>query len=85
MKIYSLEEAKNTLLKRRPIGMQEVSEKTLEGIRAIFGEALSPAQAVERILADVQARGDQALVEWNTRLDKRADAEIGRASCRERV
>jgi len=76
MKIYSLEEAKNTLLKRRPFGIQEVSEKTLEGIRTVFGETISPAQAVERILADVRARGDQALVEWNTRLDKRADAEL---------
>lgn len=76
MKIYSLEEAKNTLLKRQPIGMQEVSEKTLEGIQAIFGEALSPAQAVERILANVRARGDEALVEWNTRLDKRPNAEM---------
>jgi histidinol dehydrogenase len=76
MKIYTLEEAKNTLLKRRPIAMQDVSEKTLEGIKTIFGEALSPALAVERILADVRARGDEALVEWNTRLDKRPNAEM---------
>jgi len=76
MKIYSVEEAKNKLLKRRPFGLQSVSERTLEGIKAIFGEALSPAAAVERILADVQERGDVALVEWNTRLDKRSDTQL---------
>jgi len=73
MKIYTVEEARKSLLKRQPIGQQVVSQKTLDGIQALFGEALTPAEAVARILADVRMRGDQALVEWNTRLDNRSD------------
>lgn len=73
MKIYTVEEARKSLLKRQPFGQQTVPQKTLDGIQALFGEALTPAEAVARILADVRMRGDQALVEWNTRLDNRPD------------
>jgi histidinol dehydrogenase len=71
MKIYTPEEATKTLLKRQPLGLQSASPKMLEGIRAIFGEALNPAEAVRRILLDVQTRGDQAVIEWNKKLDNR--------------
>ena len=37
--------------------------------KALFGEALTPQQVVERILADVRARGDDALRDWTERLD----------------
>lgn len=73
MRIYSVEEAKRSFLKRQPFGQQAVPQKTLDGIKALFGESLTPAEAVARILADVRARGDQALVEWNIKLDKRSD------------
>ena len=73
MKIYQPEEARKTLLKRQPFGLQPVSERTLQGIKTVFGEALSPAEAVGRILLDVRSRGDAALVEWNTKLDQRSD------------
>lgn len=73
MKIYTPEEAKVSLLKRQPLGLQTASVKTLESIKTLFGEAISPAEAVHRILEDVQIRGDQALIEWNTRLDNRPD------------
>ena len=35
-----------------------------ESITRIFGEALTPAQVVDRILNDVRVRGDAALSEW---------------------
>jgi histidinol dehydrogenase len=73
MKTYSVEEAKKSFLKRQPFGQQAVPQKTLDGIQALFGEPLTPAEAVARILADVHARGDQALVEWNTKLDNRSE------------
>lgn len=38
-------------------------------IEAMFGERLSPTQVVERILADVRARGDEALRDWTEKLD----------------
>lgn len=73
MKTYTVEEARKLLLRRQPFGQQAVPQKTLDGIKVLFGESLTPAEAVARILADVRMRGDQALVEWNTRLDHRAD------------
>lgn len=73
MKIFTPEEAKKTLLKRQPLGLQPVSANMLEGIKTLFGKAISPAEAVRCILLDVQTRGDQALIEWNTRLDNRSD------------
>lgn len=82
MKIIQADEARQTLLKRQPFGLQPVSPKTLEGIKALFGEALSPAEAVARILTDIRSRGDAALVEWNTRLDQRPDP-IFRVSAKE--
>ncbi len=76
MKIYTAEEAKSTVLKRQPFALQTTSVKTLESIKAVFGEDLTPSQAVQRILQDVHARGDQALVEWNAKLDRRFDPEL---------
>jgi histidinol dehydrogenase len=76
MKIYTPEEAKKSLLKRQPLGLQTASVKTLEGIKTLFGEAISPSEAVRRILMDVHTRGDQALVEWNSKLDKRSDPAL---------
>lgn len=55
----------------RTLSEQPVSERVLERNRAIYGEALSPQQAVERILADVRSRGDAALLDWSERLDGR--------------
>ena len=73
MKIFQANEARRSLLKRQPFGSQPVSPKTMEGIKVLFGEPLSPAEAVSRILTDIHSRGDAALVEWNTRLDQRPD------------
>jgi hypothetical protein len=44
MKTYSVEEAKNSFLKRQPFGQQAVPQKTLDGIQALFGEPLTPAE-----------------------------------------
>lgn len=76
MKIYSTDDAKKTLLRRKPFGMQTVSAKTLEGIKSLFGAELSPAEAVSIILADVHDCGDQALIDWNTRLDNRTEPRL---------
>ncbi len=50
---------------------QAVPESVLSANEALFGERLTPQQAVERILADVRARGDDALLDWTARLDGR--------------
>jgi len=46
-----------------------VPQSVLTRIAGLFGEPLSPYQAVERILADIRRNGDTALREWTIRLD----------------
>ena len=59
--ITDLEEARRTVLKRRPLGSEEVPASVAARIRAVFGADLTPGEVVDRILADVQAEGDTAL------------------------
>ncbi|GGL95700.1 histidinol dehydrogenase [Deinococcus aerophilus] len=46
-----------------------VPESVLARIESTFGERLTPQQVVERILADVRERGDDAVRDWTERLD----------------
>ncbi|MBB5235496.1 histidinol dehydrogenase [Deinococcus budaensis] len=46
-----------------------VPESVLARIEATFGERLTPEEVVARILADVRARGDEALRDWTEQLD----------------
>lgn len=67
--IYDLETAKQTILRRVPLDLQAVPEDILDRIEALFGERLTPAQAVNRILEDVHQNKDEALRRWTTKLD----------------
>ena len=67
--INDIEVAKSTLLKRQPAELQEVSDALKEQIKAIFGKELLPQQAVEQIMADVEAHGDTALRDYTKRID----------------
>jgi histidinol dehydrogenase len=71
LRIYeNLEQARQTVLQRRDMmNLDEVPEPVRAGIVRVFGEELTPEQAVTRLLADVRARGDEALREWTTRID----------------
>ncbi len=69
IRIFELEEAEETILERKDWDRWEIPERLQDGIERLFGERLSPSQAVERILDDVRSRGDEALLEWTSRLD----------------
>ncbi|MEK7442576.1 MAG: histidinol dehydrogenase [Chloroflexota bacterium] len=70
IKIFSnLLDAKNTILRRDSINYDEVPQSLLDQLAHIFGEAVTPAEAVRRILADVRARGDASLRDWTKRID----------------
>lgn len=69
IKIYQAEEAKNTILRRDTALDPVVPESLRQGLLRVFGEALSPAQAVEKIVADVRQRGDAALRYWTEKID----------------
>lgn len=69
LKIYDLETATRTILKRIPPDETEVTPAMRDRLAATFGEPLGPEEAVRRILKDVRARGDEALRDWSARLD----------------
>jgi len=70
LRIYDdWQQARETVLQRSNLAGQEVPQVLREGIRRVFGESLTPEQAVARIVSDVQGRGDEAVREWTARSD----------------
>lgn len=67
--IYNTTEARAGILRRVQWEDQTLPAAVLDGVERIFGERLSPAEAVARILRDVRARGDAALHQWAERID----------------
>jgi histidinol dehydrogenase len=67
--ITDIAEAQRTILRRVPLDLVEATPAMLDRIMATFGERLTPAQAVDRIIGDVRVRGDLALHEWGAKLD----------------
>jgi len=61
--------ARETILKRVPPGELPVPRSVLDGIQRIFGESLTPSQAVAKIIESIRLDGDQALKDWSIRLD----------------
>src|SRR5687767_5479511 len=61
--------ARQTILKRVPPDEFPVSQRVLDDIARIFGEPLTPEEAVSKILKDVRINRDSALQAWTQRLD----------------
>ena len=69
LNIMDVNQAQDTIL-RRALNLEPANPAVLQpAMERIFGEALSPAVAVDRIVADVLARGDAALTSWTKRID----------------
>ena len=75
-KIYDVETAKRTILRRTPLSTMTFPASVLERTAQLFGEDVTPQKAVARILASVQAEGDAALRYWSELLDRAAPAEF---------
>jgi histidinol dehydrogenase len=69
LKQYDPQSASQTILKRTPPDEFPVSQRVMDGIAKLFGEALTPEQAVRQILTDVRINGDSALQRWTLTLD----------------
>lgn len=69
LRIFQPDEARTSILKRVPMDEMPIPQSVLQRTAELFGEPLTPEQAVARILADVRSRGDDALHEWSQRLD----------------
>ncbi len=67
--VYGAEEARETVLKRQPLDEYEASPALQASIEHLFGEPLTPDEVVAKILADVKARRDTALLEYSRLLD----------------
>ena len=66
--IEDLQVAKSTILHRsqKPT---DYPDHVLSGVERIFGDGVSPENAVARILSDVRDNGDVALRSWSERID----------------
>lgn len=67
--IFSIPQAKNSILKRRTIDNYSLPPSVASNIENLFGEALTPEQAVSRILSQIRNQGDIALRKWAETLD----------------
>ena len=76
MKIYSVEEALETILQRKALNRIEYSPITIEKTEEFFGHEVRPPQAVELILQSVEKEGDQAVRKWSQILDRYDGEEI---------
>ncbi len=76
LKIYDPDTAAQSILRRQPPDEMALPRAVEEGIAALFGQPLTPDQAVARILKDVRTRGDAALLEWSAKLDGNRSAAL---------
>ena len=76
MKIFSVEEAQQSILKRKALTRINYSPITLQRTADFFGEGVTPPQAVEIILASVENEGDLAIRKWSKLLDRFDGQEI---------
>ncbi len=70
IKLYETpEDAAGILTRRTMLTVEDVPSVVLNGIERVFGEPLTPEDAVARLLADVRSQGDPALRRWTERID----------------
>lgn len=79
--VHGADEARRTLLRRRPLGEVDLPTAVRERIREVFGADLSAQEVVERIVADVRVEGDAALRRYSGAFDgvEYASLEVPRA------
>jgi len=70
IKIYDVETAKKTILRRDLQAILDYPESVIKSTESLFGPGYTPNKAVESILASVRTGGDDAIREWSTLLDK---------------
>ena len=67
--VRGLNDARQALCEGRGLGLDDVPQSLLDGIEDMFGESLTPAQVVERIVRHVRSEGDAALRHYTAMLD----------------
>ncbi len=69
LKIYDVETAKNTILKRVPLTFTEYPPSLVAAVENLFGDGVTLPQAVHQIIDSVRLKGDVALQKWSKTLD----------------
>jgi histidinol dehydrogenase len=69
VRIYTVEEARETILRRRPPAEEALPPAAARRIREVFGEELGAAEAVRRIIEAVRRDGDAAVRRFTELLD----------------
>lgn len=69
IRLLPAEEARRTVLVRRPLEERALPPTVVAGIRRAFGADLSAEEVVRRIIARVRAEGDAALRDLGQRID----------------
>ncbi|MDM8518759.1 histidinol dehydrogenase [Anaerolineales bacterium HSG6] len=67
--IYNTTTARQTILKRPPVGDITPSPTLLKGIERVFGEPLPIETAISRILQEIRVRGAEAVIDWTEKID----------------
>ena len=67
--ITDISEARDTILKRHSLRDYALPDHVIERSVELFGERLMPEEVVRRIIRSVRDGGDQALREWNQKID----------------
>jgi histidinol dehydrogenase len=70
LQIYDIETARQTILRREALNDMTYPPLVLERTAQLFGEGVTPPQAVAQILASVRKDGDAALRRWGKLLDR---------------
>lgn len=65
-----IEAARQTILKRHSLRDYEAPDHVTERSIGLFGERLTPDEVVRRIIKSVREGGDQALLDWNRKIDR---------------
>jgi len=77
IKLYmDVDEARRTVLKRRLFEDLHVAPTVQSSLDGLFGAGTTPAQAVDRIIADVRQHGDTALREYSRTIEGVELAEL---------
>jgi histidinol dehydrogenase len=69
LRIYDIETARRTILRRTPLTMMDFPPEVIAGTEQRFGKGVTPPEAVAQILRSVRLEGDQALQRWTAELD----------------
>ncbi|NPV09622.1 MAG: histidinol dehydrogenase [Anaerolineae bacterium] len=67
--ITDVEAARASILRRAPLPEAQLPEAVLQRLAALFGAPVSAQEAVDRIIAEVRRRGDDALRDYSRTID----------------